>query len=233
MVKTASHEFKAAANDFYLLLNRGYASRPALKLVGDRYRLNGSQRKVLYRGISPADKAAERRKKRVIDLALIKTRKLHIDGYNVLFTVMNFLLGKDVFIANDGVIRDVGDYAGIEQPTVLNQAIDAVISCIGYVNPESVIIYLDGPVPGSREHAHILTDAIGELDINGRIHRVKEQKADEILKREAQAGDVIATSDSEIMDAVPCQLADLSRFVLEQRYSAEFVNLERVLQSLG
>lgn len=232
-MKMDDGNFKDAANDYFLLLNRGYAPKPALKLVGDRRRLSGLQRKVLFRGICPEEKIAGRKEKLLSDFSQLKNKKFHIDGYNVLFTVMNFLLGKEVFIANDGVIRDVGDYAGIEQPQVFNRAIEAVTSCIGSLETASATVYLDAPVPGSSLHAHAISRAMQDFGVSGSVQPVSQQPVDEVLKIIPLADDVMATSDSEIMDAATCKLADLSRFVLENQYNAGFMNLECVLQSRG
>jgi hypothetical protein len=45
-----SDAFINACHDYYYLLNRHFPERGVLKLVGDRYRLDGDQRTVLYRG---------------------------------------------------------------------------------------------------------------------------------------------------------------------------------------
>jgi hypothetical protein len=35
-----------------------------------------------------------------------------VDTYNVLFTVSNYLLGKHLFLCNDGMLRDAGEMRG-------------------------------------------------------------------------------------------------------------------------
>ena len=47
-----NEDFKLACRDYFYLVDHHFPERGVLKLVGDRYRLDGDQRTVLYRGIS-------------------------------------------------------------------------------------------------------------------------------------------------------------------------------------
>src|SRR4051794_8093568 len=81
---------RAAAADFCWLLDRDYAPRSALELVGNRYSLAARQRMAISRyACSLAD--AERRSRRRIELAQTRGRELWLDGYNVLTLIESAL----------------------------------------------------------------------------------------------------------------------------------------------
>jgi hypothetical protein len=54
MTYVADQEFTSACRDYFYLIDKNYPERGSLKIVGDRYRLSGDQRTILYRGYLPA-----------------------------------------------------------------------------------------------------------------------------------------------------------------------------------
>ncbi|MCP5104523.1 MAG: DUF434 domain-containing protein, partial [bacterium] len=211
--------FKDALRDYLSLIDREYPETPALKLVGDRYRLTGLQRTVLYRGIRPTEKALVREKKIDGDL---KGKTLYMDGYNVIFTVMNYLLGKTVFIGNDGILRDAGEtYGKIENERLFYRAVDSLFNLIREGEADPVIMYLDSPVSDSGSHRAILERRMWLSGIDGQV--ILAKSADTLLKE--KSGGIIATSDSEIIDAVDCPIIDLARRYLETRNKTDIPDL--------
>lgn len=205
MKELKTDSFKQAANDYLLLLNKNYPEKATLRLIGDRYRLSGVQRTILFRGITSEKKALSRKAKLTTDL---EGKNLFIDGYNVLFTFMNYLLGKTLFIANDGTIRDVGEtYGGIENEKLFHKAMDMLLDALVDKTGEylSLVIYMDSPVSGSHTHMLELKRKMQQKSIAGDVLLVKS--ADTELKKLSHG--VIATSDSGIIDAVPCQILSL------------------------
>ena len=104
-----SSDFKQAVNDYLLFLEKSYPQKALLKIIGDRYKLNKSQRSVLFRGIVKRETAFARRKKKVPG---IKDCKVYIDSYNVILTIANYLYGRTVYISNDSFSRDTGEVHG-------------------------------------------------------------------------------------------------------------------------
>lgn len=208
----ATASFKEAVMDYLFLESKEYPGKAALKIVGDRYRLTGTQRMVLFRGIFSIDKALSRKFKITTDL---KGKKLYLDGYNVLFTIMNYLLGKVLFIGNDGLLRDAGaGYGKIEKEEFFYKAIDLLFDWPGNSAVESMVIYLDRSVPNSDLHLKALERELRQSNINGKVNLVR--LADEELKRKRDG--VIATSDSEIIAATTCRVFDAARKILEANY---------------
>ena len=60
-----NENFRKGALDYFYLQERKYPQKGTLKLVGDRYKLSGDQRTVLYRGIS-STKCSNNRKIRLV-----------------------------------------------------------------------------------------------------------------------------------------------------------------------
>jgi hypothetical protein len=75
-----------AAADLVWLLNRGYAARSALKLVGDRHGLRARQRLAVLRS-SCSDAARARRRRHEVSVASLANASLVIDGFNLLATI--------------------------------------------------------------------------------------------------------------------------------------------------
>jgi hypothetical protein len=216
-----TNAFKDALTDYYYLLNKKYPEKETLKLVGDRFRLTGVQRTVLFRGIT-SKKNALKRKTKLIPLENSKGKILYIDGYNVLFTIMNYLLGKTVFIGNDNILRDSGGtYGKIENETTFYQSANLLIDFIPGSALQEVTIYLDSPVSSSSSHLNQLEKKIQQKKIKGKIYLTRW--VDHRLKQINEG--VIATSDSQIIDQTPGKIIDLARNILENTYGISILDL--------
>lgn len=218
--------FKDALTDYYYLLNKNYPGKETLKLVGDRFRLTGVQRTVLFRGISSKENALNRKAK-LIPLENLKEKILYIDGYNVLFTMMNYLLGKAIFIGNDGILRDSGEnYGKIENETTFYQSANLLMDFIHKNAPREVAIYLDTPVSNSSSHLDRLEKQVQQKKIKGKIHLTRE--VDQQL-RQINDG-AIATSDSQIIDCTAGKIIDLARSALETTYGITILDLGSLIE---
>ncbi|MCG8698338.1 MAG: DUF434 domain-containing protein [Bacteroidales bacterium] len=212
-----SDEFQRAINDYYWLLNKKYPQKGVLKLVGDRYSLDRDQRMVLYRGICSENEAEQRQSKLV---GKIENKHLYVDGYNVLYTLLNYRLGKVLFIGNDNYLRDVGGiYGRIKNKDLFYECVNWFIEFLSNKNLREVIIYLDEPVSHSGKHKALLLTKMSEFNIKGACHVVPS--ADFPLKNIRDG--IIASSDSVIIDHAE-NAYDLSRAILECRFSCSFIN---------
>src|SRR5512133_2589784 len=109
MKEIRTRDFEEALIAFAWLRERDFPRRLSFKLVCDRYRLDRFQRVILYHSIYPSKESDERNRKRVES---VEKQIFWIDGFNVIFTVANYLLGRPVFIACDGILRDSGEAFG-------------------------------------------------------------------------------------------------------------------------
>jgi len=181
--------------------------------------LSRDMRQVLYRGISSSEKADHRS-------GLIGTVKegdrVLIDTYNVLFTVSNYLLGKPVFICNDGILRDAGEMRGrIVNKPIFNSAVGMFLEVLREWEGATYLLVLDEPVSHSGRLSIELSKDMAEMDIEGEAITVPSP--DRMLKNEES--DAICTSDTAIIDHYGGCLVDLPRYLLTKYYQPEFPEL--------
>jgi len=214
-----SDQFLHAAEEYLWIISREYPQRAALKLVGDKFMLSRELRQVLYRGIVPVRTAEERREKigavRKGDLVLI-------DTYNVLFTVNNYLLGRPLFISNDGMLRDAGEMHGriINKPQ-FSRSVTLMLEVLQMWPGAKYIHYLDEPVSFSGRLSIELCKDMVQMEIEGDAHTV--QSPDQMLK--VEMSDAICTSDGGIIDQYRGRVIDLPRFLLQHYFQPEFPSL--------
>jgi hypothetical protein len=211
-----SEDLIRAAREYLWLLSRGYPQKASLKLVGDKFMLTRDMRQILYRGISAKDPAEERKRRighvKAGDLVLV-------DAYNVLFTMNNYLLGKPMFICNDGLLRDAGEMRGrILNKPVFKRAIDLMLVVLSEWTGATFRLYLDEPVSFSGRLSIELSKDMVQMEINGEAMTVPSP--DHILKHEQS--DAICTSDTAILDHYSGCVVDLPRYALNKYFQTDF-----------
>ncbi len=217
---------REAAADLRWLLNHGYPKNASVKLVGDRHRLSKSGRQILYRGVVP-DSDAGRRRSLLLGTDKLVMKRLAVDGHNVVLTVANFLIGVPVFKSDDGLLRDIGSVHGrLHEPELMNRSLDLVADYLGALRLDSLIMAFDAPLSHSRDHAGRVRARLLEIVGNhpDKVKVVVADSADQAVK--AARPDVLASSDSAVIDALGVPVFDLARYVLEREFTAEFESLE-------
>ena len=216
MNKAFPDHINQAAEEYFWMLSRGYPQPPALKLVGDKFMLSRDMRQILYRGVAPAVQAQSRREK--ID-AVREGDLVLIDTYNVLFTVNNYLLGKPLFMSNDGLLRDAGEMHGrIVDKAQFSRSVSLMLEVLQMWPAAKFINYLDEPVSYSGRLSIELCKDMAEMGIEGDAFTVKSP--DQSLMHEKS--DAICTSDGAIIDRYQGRVIDLPRFLLQHYFEAEF-----------
>ena len=208
-----------AALEYFWMLSRGYPQKSSLKMVGDKFMLTGEWRQVLYRGVAASSLAQSRMRKIGTfspgDLVLI-------DTYNVLFTVTNYLLGRPVFLSNDGMLRDAGEMRGrIVNKPKFERSVLLLLELLLDWPGISWVHFLDEPVSFSGELSKDLAGRMSSMGIKGECHVHKNP--DRALVQEKS--DAICTSDSAIIDQYTGKVFDLPRALLEKNFLAEFPSL--------
>ncbi|MFW5975717.1 MAG: DUF434 domain-containing protein [Alkalispirochaetaceae bacterium] len=216
-----------AIRDYRLFLERGYPESTIKKVVGDRHRLSGAERLVLYRGVSSSQEDRRRSAKRLPATA-VRGAELRVDFYNVGFTLLNHRLGRLLFRSTDGYIRDAGAVHGrLGKEERLSWILEPLLKTLAEPRPEKVYCYLDSPVSHSRAHA-------GEVALRAESYGVEVRaevvsSADYPLKQ-AREG-VIATGDSAVIDAASVGVVDLSAEVLSRVFGYEPPALGSLLEA--
>ena len=193
----------AAVSDLLYLLERGYPRKASIELVGNRYSMTSQDRMVLYRGVY-TQKVCEHRIAKRWSGESATYQCCVIDGYNVFITIESYLRGRLVFRALDGYIRDVsGVYGSYTFNDLTPRAADLVIRVLKQQlrGISQVVFYLDYPVSKSGEFAAFLRETCDRAGLHARVDVVKNP--DSVIATR-HADDVIATSDSVLIDGVGC-----------------------------
>jgi hypothetical protein len=143
----------AAAADFRFLLARGYPRKAALGLVGNRYGLDETGRRLLHRGVfAPVLARARRAKLRL--LRELPGLPLGLDGHNVLITLECAARQLPLVAADDGFIRDVGE---ISRAFRVSEATDLALARLAdYLTGQAagpLEVFFDAPLSRSGELA--------------------------------------------------------------------------------
>jgi hypothetical protein len=202
---------KAAAADLCWLLDRGYAARSSLELVGNRYNLAARQRMGVSR-FACCMEDVQRREGLRVEPEQLQGRELWLDGYNVLTVLESALAGGVVLLGRDGCCRDI---AGIHRRyRKMNETIP-VLRMIGETAAAWGVTrcrwWLDKPVSNSgRLKTLILETAAG----NGWNMDVELSfSPDHVL---SHTEEIIATSDGIVLDR--CQRwVNLARWIIAER----------------
>ena len=140
------------------LLSRGYSDTAALKLVGDRHRLQKRQRLALARAAC-SDQEVRERSAKCLPLQEIRGDELAIDGFNLLISIEVALGGGAILRCRDGCFRDIasvhGSYRSVEET---RQAILLIGKALESFGPRSVEWFLDKPVSNSGRLAGIIRE---------------------------------------------------------------------------
>ncbi len=215
--------FTEALQDYRYLKNRDFPEKAALKLVGDRWRLNALERNCLFRAVF-AENHCRLRRAKLVSPEAVGGQALGVDWYNVLITVESYLKGYPVFLADDGLLRDSSGVHGSYRPgKVTETALGRILETIAGLAPARLELFLDAPISFSGAMAEDLrrragTDCPVEVSVS--------PSADYPLK---SFPGVVATSDSSIIDrAAIRRVLDLARFVLERGYGARIAPVGEV-----
>ena len=211
---------RAAAADLCWLLDRDYAPRSAIELVGNRYSLAARQRMALSRyACSEAD--IHRRDQHRLEMAALRGRELWIDGYNVLTLIESALGGGIVLLCRDSCCRDI---AGIHRRyRKVNETIPALQLVGDSITAWKVSAcrwFLDKPVSNSgRLKALILETAkTNSWDMEVEL----AFSPDHVLSRTAN---IVASSDGIILDRCAAWVNLARQIILERVPAAHIVDL--------
>ncbi|MBA7565919.1 hypothetical protein ES708_07606 [subsurface metagenome] len=186
--------FEKGLADYFYLIDRNYPEKGALKLVGDRYRLTTVFRTILYRGVSSSESSLKRMN-RLVD---IPSEELIIDGYNILFTLLNYRLGRFVFISTDSLCRDAGSLFGkIRNEKLFNECLSVLIEYLADFKDVVLTIYLDAPVSFSRNHKYQIEELLKYNKLEGKVHVVRS--ADMKIKEHTSGLFATVTSQGDFL----------------------------------
>lgn len=213
------------ANDIRYLLSHGYPRRSAITFVANHYRLDEHERHILTRVVhcrNHNDKMKE----------TAAGTHIVVDGYNVLITVETALSGGEVYLCDDGLVRDArGVFSRYKTGEMTLPAIHAIMDALKNEKPAFVSILLDAQMKYSGKlrdefmsEFRDITD--GKNNRNNNMNWVNcdiftSKHADFDIKTLSKEGVngiavTVATSDSVIIYSAP-RVIDIPSKVCEKK----------------
>jgi hypothetical protein len=191
---------REAVRDLSWLRSRGYGENSIRKLVGDRYRLKRRQRNAVIRSAATDAEVSARSESRCV-IADLEGETVHVDGFNVLITVEGALGGAYLFVGRDGALRDVdpirGSYRTVEET---QPAVDHIGRLLQEAGATGAVWHLDEQVSNV---GRLVTRLWHAAETNGWPWMVEVKEDVDAALVEAGESGIVATSDSDILDAVP------------------------------
>ena len=202
---------RTAASDFCWLLDRHYAVRSALELVGNRHNLSSRQRMALARyACSAAD--VHRRTHSRIEPVDVRGQELWLDGYNILTVLESALAGGVVLPGRDGCFRDIAGihrrYRKVNETMPALKLVGETVSVLGVGQCRWL---LDQPVSNSGRLKTLILETAREVGWNMEVELTFSP--DHLL---AETNHIIATSDGIVLDQCR-QWVNLARLIVSQR----------------
>lgn len=213
-----------AIKDYSYLIEKNYPINSVLKMVGDHYRLDKIERNILLRGITTREKL-KIRKDKTAKIKEIKDNIVHIDGYNLLFTLSNYFNGRFCFIAMDGFVRDCANIGGRNKNNLwLEKTCELLHFFRKELKPKKCIIYLDEPVSMSIDDSIKIKNLLSnEKEF---FHISISKNPDNILSN-LNYPNIISTSDSIILDKTNSKAFDIIKWYFKKN-KIEIFSLEKI-----
>lgn len=190
---------RSAVSDFSWLLERGYAAKSALQLVGNRFSLHERQRLAVLRS-GCGETARLDRKSREVGAQNWRGQTMQLDGYNVLMTIEAALGGGVMLRGRDGCLRDMaalhGNFRSVEETSGAAHLIGEFL----YKNEVARSIWwLDSPVSNSGRLKSLLLEIASSRGWNWDVHLAFD--ADAAL-RKLDDESLVVSADSVVLDNV-------------------------------
>ncbi len=215
--KKWSLNFKEAVKDLSFLLTRGYGSKSATELVGNRYRLNSRQQKALTR-MSAATQNLQIRKDKEQTATQLTDQTVLIDGFNLLILLESILSDAFIFKSQDGNYRDLasvhGSYRRVSQT---EEAIILAGNVLKGLGVKKVIWYFDSPVSNSGRMKSMLLDLSTQHDFEWEVH-LSNNPDMELVK----SPHIAITSDAWILDEC-AQWFNFGAYLIEHHLQPKFI----------
>ena len=210
---------RKAVADFSWLLERGYAAKSALQLVGNRFSLHERQRLAVLRS-SCGESARRDRLSREVKVKNWCGQTLQLDGYNVLMTVEAALGGGVMLRGRDSCLRDMaalhGNFRSVEETA---GAANLIGEFLHQHEVSRAIWWLDSPVSNSGRLKGLLLEIAANRGWNWEVHLAFD--ADAALKK-LDDNSIVVSADSVVLDNVGAW-ANLAGAIIEAQIKAAWL----------
>ncbi len=179
--------------DLRYLLDHGYPCDSAVNFVSNHYSLPLHERHLLARCVFSKREVAEHSQK-AVGVSKVRSKRLGIDGYNVLITSESILTGKQVVRCDDGFVRDLRAVFGKYKPSrATERAIKEVLKIVAKAKPSEVVVLFDKQASRSGELSGKVRRGLKELGLKG------DSRAVGGVDFKLRAFDAVASSDRAVI----------------------------------
>ncbi len=204
-------QLRAAVADLSWLLTRGYATKGAAKLVGDRFGLNERQRLAISRAAC-SDQSKSKRAVTCVSIKSVKAEDVIIDGFNLIITIEAALSAGVLLRCRDGCLRDLssihGSYRSVDETETAIVMIGNALAELGVLSARWI---LDKPVSNSGRLAQRIRSLAA---LRGWAWSV--ELAFNPDSEIARSDRLVISSDGPLLDQVE-HWFNLARYIIEKR----------------
>ncbi len=212
--------------DYKYLLNRKYPYKPSLELVVQRYNLTEPEKALLYRCIHDEEIASLIRKKLVRENS-VKNSLLVIDGFNVIITISSALECYQVFLCDDGVLRDImKSFKKFKFENKHVKVVEMLLKEIKELKPSKVLMFFDKQVSFSGKVATIIANYALEYGLEF-FETMLVSRNDTKVIEYAEKG-VVSSSDIVILLKAP-RIFDIAHYIIRKYFPKKIVNINEIL----
>ena len=162
-----SNQLADASDDLKMLLDRGYRKDSALSFVADHHQLDATVRNRLMREVY-SDLEISDTESKILPIEELEGRDLVIDGFNVLITIETGFIGGELFLSQDGMVRDNSmTFSNYKISETTEAAVDAVITVIAGYRPLGVTWVFDSQISASGRLAEYVRKSMAAAGIRG------------------------------------------------------------------
>jgi hypothetical protein len=127
----------------------------------------------------------------------MRNKNIYIDGYNVLISVEALLAGKNLYLSDDGFLRDSqGIFRKYKISGLTEKALFEIAEILAFCGPAWIEILFDQQIGMSGLMASNVRQILAKYGLNGTARTIKD--VDRQLKI---VEGIVATSDGNIIDA--------------------------------
>ncbi|MGC9313504.1 MAG: DUF434 domain-containing protein [Sediminispirochaetaceae bacterium] len=213
------NSFTTAVREYFWLLNRGYPEKRSRLLVADHYGLNRYQRTALYRGVFP-DTVNRRRTARILAPEETDGKTVAVDLLNQILLIVNYLYGRNVFIATDRFVRDDGEnFSSFDNRGFYLEALRIMGGALQSLGFSRRIFCIDSSCGAL--YPELMTEGTAAVEV------IEPVSADRYLIETPEV--TVATSDSVVLDRCNKKVFDLAGYALARRFSPDLPDLHAIV----
>lgn len=190
-------QLRNAVDDYSNLLNRGYAPKAALKLVGDHFQFTSRQRLAIYRASCTQAQATSRLSK-LVAISELGGQTLLIDGLNTIITLEAALSKAYLIRCMDHCCRDMSEvYSNYRLVEETPLALELISNALDAYQTASAVWFIDKPVSNSKRLADLIEAHAARNNLNWQVQLSNAADSD-IIKLNDEG--IVVSSDSILLD---------------------------------